>query len=94
MTGVLVARPLELRHVAFDPTTSGWPVKVARYVLGVLLVLATLSGLKLVFAGIDGVSWFGYLLQYVRYVAAGVVTIYLTPWLFTKLQLAARPATH
>src|SRR4030095_11858222 len=76
VTGILVARPLELRGVAFDPATSSWRVKLARYVLGVMLILTTLIGLKLAFATVERMSWFGFVLQYVRYVAAGIVTIY------------------
>lgn len=91
LTGVLVARPLELRHVHFDPKSGGAVRKISRYVLTVGLVLATLSLLKNLFALVaPDYSLPGYALQYVRYVAVGAINIFLAPLLFTRIGLASR----
>lgn len=90
LTGIVLAQPLELRRVNFDPESSGWLAKVLRYTLTVGLVLAVLGALKAAFAAAaDEFSLPGYLLQYMRYTIAGVVGIYVAPWLFRRMQLAS-----
>jgi hypothetical protein len=90
ITGMLIAQPLELRLVDFDPKSSTWIAKLVRYVVSVALVLATLAALDLAFGAMaDEYSLPGYALQYVRYTTAGIIGIFVAPWLFTKAQLAA-----
>jgi membrane-associated phospholipid phosphatase len=94
ITGMLIAQPLELRWVDFDPKSSTWLAKLVRYVVSVALVLATLAALDIAFGAVaDEYSLPGYVLQYVRYTIAGVVGIFVAPWLFTRAQLAMRGAT-
>lgn len=90
ITGMLIAQPLELRLVDFDPKSSTWIAKLVRYIVSVALVLATLAALDIAFAALaDEYSVPGYLLQYLRYTIAGIVGIFAAPWLFTRAQLAA-----
>jgi membrane-associated phospholipid phosphatase len=89
ITGMLIAQPLELRLVDFDPKSSTWIAKLVRYIVSVALVLATLAALDIAFAAmVDEYSLPGYALQYVRYTIGGMVGIFVAPWLFTKAQLA------
>lgn len=90
LTGILLAQPLELRRVNFDPASSGWLAKVLRYALTISLVLATLGALKAAFAAAaPEFSLAGYVLQYTRYTIAGVAGIYVAPWLFTKIRITS-----
>jgi len=87
---VLLGQPLELRFVNFDPKSANIVFKLLRYLLSVALVLAALSLLEQAFRGLaPDYSLPGYALQYVRYVAAGAINIFVAPLLFTRLGLAA-----
>jgi len=89
LTGIVIARPLELRTVNFDPRSSNAVAKILRYILSVAMVILTLLLLNKAFGAIaDKFSMLGYLLQYVRYTVAGIVSIYLAPLVFTKIRLA------
>ncbi|MBI4514245.1 MAG: phosphatase PAP2 family protein [Deltaproteobacteria bacterium] len=89
LTGILIGRPLELKRLNFDPRSGRWPVKITRFALSVVLVTVTLELLRGAFAAIaDESSLAGYGLQYVRYTAAGVASIYIVPLLFTRIGLA------
>jgi hypothetical protein len=91
LTGIVIARPLELSTVNFDPRSGNAARKILRYVLSMGMVLFVLLFLDHVFASVaDKASLLGYLLQYVRYVLAGIAGIYLAPLLFTWLQLAKK----
>jgi membrane-associated phospholipid phosphatase len=93
LTGVLIARPLELRFVNFDPRSSNVIFKLLRYALTVAAVLVTLRLLSTLFSSVaDNYSLPGYALQYVRYAAATFVNIFLAPLIFTNLRLAKRQA--
>jgi membrane-associated phospholipid phosphatase len=63
LTGVVIARPLELSKVNFDPRSSTLLVKVLRYFLSVGLLF----------------------MEYLRFIAAGFVTVFLAPWVFTRI---------
>lgn len=89
ITGIVIARPLELRFVNFDPKSMSVPVKVLRYVLAVALSLLVLEGLGKFFAAITpNYSVAGYVLQYLRYIGVGVVSLFVAPWIFTRIGLA------
>jgi membrane-associated phospholipid phosphatase len=89
LTGIVIARPLELRKVNFDPRSSNAIKKVLRYVLSMGMVLFVLLFFDRVFGAMaDKVSLLGYLLQYVRYALAGIAGIFLAPLIFTRLKLA------
>ena len=89
LTGIVIARPLEMRFVSFDPRSSTVAAKILRFLLTCLLVLSTLIALNLVFRDLSARDpWFGLILQYVRFTAAGVVNIFLAPLLFTRMGLA------
>jgi len=60
-----------------------------RYLLSVALALATLKILGTAFSAIaDTYSMTGYLLQYLRYIAVGIVSLFLAPLIFTRIGLA------
>jgi uncharacterized membrane protein YidH (DUF202 family) len=94
LTGIVIARPLELRFVNFDPRSSTVAAKTLRFLLTCFLVLCTLITLNLAFGHLTArlswprLAWLGLALQYVRYTVAGVVNIFLAPLLFTKMGLA------
>jgi hypothetical protein len=86
LTGVVIARPLELSKVNFDPRSSTLLVKVLRYFLSVGLLFITLFALEMIFLLITSrysVLW--NLLEYLRFIAAGFVTVFLAPWVFTRI---------
>jgi membrane-associated phospholipid phosphatase len=90
LTGVLLARPVELRLIDFDPKSANVSSKVLRYVLTLVFVLFSLYVLKLLFERVAAdYSLSGYALQYFRYVIAGGVDIFVAPLLFTRLGLAS-----
>ncbi|WP_315836897.1 hypothetical protein [Bradyrhizobium prioriisuperbiae] len=98
MTGIVIARPLEIGLVNFDPRSGSVPATIMRYLLSVALALATLKILGMTFSAIaDTYSMTGYLLQYLRYVAVGVVSLFVAPLIFTRTGLAktdSRAATR
>jgi len=86
LTGVVIARPLELSKVNFDPRSSTLLVKVLRYFLSVGLLFITLFALEMIFLLITSrysVLW--NLLEYLSFIAAGFVTVFLAPWVFTRI---------
>ena len=90
LTGIVIARPLELRMVNFDPRSSNAAAKILRYLLSIAMLIVTLLFLDKFFAVIAlKSSPLGYFLEYVRYSAAGIVIIFLAPLLFTRIGLAA-----
>jgi membrane-associated phospholipid phosphatase len=89
--GIVIAQPLELRLVDFDPRSASWTVKVLRYLLSAGLALLTLIILGDVIGTVAGrFSIAGYLLQYLRYVLVAIVSIFGAPCLFIRIGLAAR----
>jgi membrane-associated phospholipid phosphatase len=91
LTGIVVAYPLEEKHVRFDPTSSGAALKMLRYLVSVALVLGTLLALDALFAAIrDDASPLGDLLRYVRYASTGLVAMFVAPLLFVRLGLGER----
>lgn len=91
VTGIIIAQPLEVRLVDFDPRSGSWLGKVLRYLLTAGLALLTLIVLGAAIGAVaDQFSIAGYLLQYLRYALVAVVSIFGAPWLFTRIGLAAR----
>ncbi len=89
LTGILIGRPIELSAVNFDPRSSTLLAKILRFAITVAMVLVSLVLLDKVFRAIaDDLSALGYLLQYLRYVIAGLINIFVAPLFFTKLGLA------
>jgi membrane-associated phospholipid phosphatase len=95
ITGIIIAHPLELQIVDFDPRSSSIAVKILRYLLTVTLSLSAVEALGIFFAAIaDNYSVAGYALQYARYVIVSVVGLFLAPWLFTRIGLAKTSEGH
>ncbi len=89
LTGIVLGRPIELSTVNFDPKSSGPLAKILRFAISVAMVLVALLLLDKVFGAIaDDFSVLGYMLQYIRYTIAGVVSIFVAPLIFTKIGLA------
>jgi len=85
-TGIIVARPLELKIVDFDPKSSPLIFKVLRYLLSVGLAILALETLGRTFSAIAGnISIQGSVLQYIRYTIVAVVSVFLAPWIFTRI---------
>jgi len=91
LTGIVIGEPLELARVNFDPRSSGLTAKLTRYLLSLALVIGTVELLGLAAHKTAGdFSIAGYLFQYVRYTAAGLVNIFVAPLIFTAIGLASR----
>ncbi len=89
LTGIVIGRPIELSTVDFDPKSSKPFAKMLRFVISVAMVLVALLLFDKVFgARANDFSALGYMLQYIRYIIAGVVSIFVAPLVFTKLRLA------
>lgn len=86
LTGIVLARPLELKIVNFDPRSSSIPVKALRYLLSIFTLLLTLIVLNVIFSMIAvRFSLLWNLLEYLRFAAASFAAFFLTPLLFTKI---------
>lgn len=93
LTGIIVARPLEMSKVSFDPRSSGVMAKMLRYLLSIGMVILTLLALSVVFGMVaDRSSPVWNLFEYLRMSAAGFVAIFVAPLLFTRIGWAGRTA--
>ena len=89
LTGIVVARPLELRAVNFDPGSSTAVDRMLRFLLTISLVTGTMLSLNLAFGGVSSpLALPAIILQYLRPAAAAFMGIFIAPWLFTKIGLA------
>jgi membrane-associated phospholipid phosphatase len=89
LSGIVLARPIELSRLDFDPRSSTLAPKVLRFLVTAAMVLATLFLLEELSKTIAGdYTIVGYLMQYVRYMIAGVVNILVAPLVFTRMGLA------
>jgi membrane-associated phospholipid phosphatase len=89
LTGIVIAYPLEVRTIDFDPRSGSALRKLVRYALSVAMVIGTLFVLDELFAMLaEDSSFLGHLLRYARYATAGIVAIWLAPLAFTRLGLA------
>jgi membrane-associated phospholipid phosphatase len=95
LTGIVIACPLELRIVNFDPRSAGPAAKFLRYILSTGIMIAVLLGLNAAFAPIAGnMSIIGSALDYLRYTATSVAGMFFAPFIFCKMKLAAaRPVS-
>jgi membrane-associated phospholipid phosphatase len=92
ITGLVIARPLELRLIDFDPKSRSVPIKILRYILSVALAAATLALLGKLIAAlvVEPYSLPAQVLQYLRFIAVTLTSLFGAPWIFTKLGLAER----
>ncbi len=88
-TGIVVAFPLELRCVNFDPRSAGPIAKILRSALSVAILAIVLFGFKIAFARIAASeSALGCAFEYLRYMAAEIAAIFVAPLVFCKMKLA------
>jgi membrane-associated phospholipid phosphatase len=88
-TGIVIAQPLELKFVDFDPRSSSFSLRLLRFAFAVVAALLTLQGLALVFGKLaDNYSLVGQLLQYLRYTVTAVISIFVVPLILTRIGLA------
>jgi len=91
LTGVVLARPLEMRHVNFDPRSANAASKILRYLLSLGMVLCMLFILGKAFGMVaDRSSLLWNLAEYLRFTVAGFVAIFVAPLLFTRIGWAKR----
>lgn len=89
LTGIVIAVPLELRLVNFNPRSSGVGAKILRFALSIGLMAIFLYGFNAPFAYLAGdSSTVGCVLEYFRYMMAMIAGLFLAPVLFCKLKLA------
>jgi membrane-associated phospholipid phosphatase len=95
LTGIVIACPLELRIVNFDPRSAGPAAKFLRYILSIGIMIAILLILDSAFAPFAGnASIIGSALDYLRFAAASVAGMFFAPFIFCKMKLAtARPVS-
>ena len=78
-----------MRQYARFEATGTWGIRLVRYAVGIIGLLALFYGLDTLFATIAiDESPFGYTLRYIRYGTATLWATFLAPWLFLKLKLA------
>ena len=89
LTGIVIAFPLELRFIDFDPRSSTAGAKILRYALTIALMVVVLFGLRAAFGPLAGnFSILGCALEYLCYAAVDVAGMFLAPLIFCKLNLA------
>jgi len=90
LTGIAIACPLELRIVNFDPRSGGPAAKLFRYILSIGIMIAVLLALHAAFSPFAGnATILGSALDYLRNAAANFAGMFLAPFLFCKMKLAA-----
>ncbi len=90
LTGIVVACPLELRTVNFDPRSGGPAAKLLRYILSIAVMLVVVRVLNAAFAPFAGnASIISSALDYLRLAAASFAGMFFAPFIFCKLNLAA-----
>lgn len=88
-TGIVIAFPLELRLVNFNPRSGGPANRVMRCAVIAILMAVVLIGLRFAFHLLaDDATGLGCTLQYLRYVAADVAAMLLAPFIFCRMHLA------
>jgi hypothetical protein len=94
LTGIVIACPLELRVVNFDPRSGSPATKLLRYILSIAIMLAVVLVFNAAFAPFAGnASIIGSALDYLRLAAASFAGMFFAPFIFCKLKLAtAKPA--
>jgi membrane-associated phospholipid phosphatase len=91
LLGAVIGFPVESRHVRLDPTSATVPKKAARWLIAVVLVLASLEALDALFTVLAADrSIAGYLLHYFRYALVAATATLAAPELMIRLRLAAR----
>lgn len=95
LTGIVIACPLEMRFVNFDPRSGGAASRLLRFLLTIGIMIAVLLILDAALAQFaTNTSMVGSALDYLRLTAVSVTGMFLAPFLFCKLKLAAaRPAS-
>ena len=90
LTGIVIACPLELRVVNFDPRSAGPAAKILRYILSIAIMIAVLLALNAAFVPLAGKApLVGSALDYLRFTAASVAGMFFAPFIFCKMKLAA-----
>jgi membrane-associated phospholipid phosphatase len=78
-----------MRQYARFGATGTWGIRLVRYAVGIIGLLALFYGLDTLFASIaPDETGLGYALRYIRYSIATLWATFLAPWLFLKLKLA------
>ncbi len=85
LTGILIAAPLEERFVGYSPKAVSIPIKIARFILMLALLVGSLIVLDELFALIatEG-SLQGFALRFIRYAIVGAGGIFCSAWLFDR----------
>jgi membrane-associated phospholipid phosphatase len=83
--GASAGYALMRRTAPFD-AQGAWPKRLARFALGIVVVLALRFGLGAIFP--SGSEPLALVFRYLRYTLIGLWLIWLAPWAFVKLRLA------
>ena len=93
LSGILIAYPIEVRFVNFNPKSSHWSLKGVRYVLSVVMVVFTLFVVgKISGHFVSRTSLPGFAIEYFRYALGGLVSMLIAPIIFTAIGLAEKHA--
>ena len=88
--GAVAGYVLMKRYAPFENGGSGL-LQLARYVIGIILLLLLYSGLDVLFSIIAAdETTLGYALRYLRYASVTFLVTFVIPWIFIKLKLAKR----
>ena len=93
LTGIVIACPLELRIVNFDPRRGRLAAKLLRYFLSIGIMMAVALVLDAAFTPLAAnASIIGSALEYLRLAAASFAGMFFAPFIFCKLKLASARA--
>jgi len=92
LTGMVIACPLELRMVNFDPRSGTLAARLLRYALSIGIMTAVAVVLSAAFAPIAvNTSILGSALDYLRMAAVSFAGMFFAPFIFCKFKLATAP---
>lgn len=87
LTGIVIAYPLELKRVNFNPRIGSAAFKMLRFAVSMGMIVFVLLFFGSAFGRMaDRFSLLGYLLQYIRYTLAGFAGIFLAPLICSKIE--------
>ncbi|NOX62712.1 MAG: phosphatase PAP2 family protein [Chloroflexi bacterium] len=87
LMGLFLGLIWDHRRLHFQVSGS-WPRRIARYVVGMVLVALVYFGLSFAFASLGGAYWLEQGLRLIRYMLVGLVISGVAPWLFFRIRLA------
>ncbi len=84
LMGGAIGLSLKQRYLGFQLAQT-WVKRGLSYVVGILILFVIYIGLKSLFSELEPAPLF----RFIRYALIGLYTVFIAPWIFTKLRLAS-----